>query len=442
MKMKIGEISMTPYTPEVVDAIRQGTHGTDSVYPYGFRLDADAISFQQWIDGFDFHKVTDPENDEDADAHLERVYSARVDKSEVGFLEKYPNLQRIEYTEEKSTVLPDEIAERTGVRFLTFDCTKKYKKLPKALAKMPQLEALEIVNVPALRDISLVSELPNLRHLRIYGCSKVEDFSALAALDKLEELHLESFWWDAIPDVLSALPSLRRLNLGGSVRDDTDLSVLREMPELESLSLQWSELQKTPPEFAGLVGLRKLKFEHCEFESFDSIAALKNLEVLDTYGLQNEAVPAAIGELRSLRFLALKQMENLSDISALRGLEIDRLDLSGNGFEATPPELGELTSLRELKLGGSENLTDVSSIANLKNLDFLDLSFLPMSEYPAALDELTSLRVLNLGSAKFPLDRLAKHPSLDLVYLGFTQLDGEMEGTTYIEDQSSLLFER
>jgi leucine-rich repeat protein SHOC2 len=440
--MKIGEDSLTPYTPEVVDEIRNGTYGDDSGYPYGFRLDADEITFQQWIDGFAFHKVTDPENDEEADAHLDRVYSARVDKSEVGFLEKYPNLQRIEYTEEKSTVLPDEIAERAGVRFLKFEGTKKYKKLPKALPKMTQLEALNIENIASFRDLSLLSELPNLRYLRIYGCSKVEDFSALAALENLEELHLESFWWDAIPDVLSALPNLRHLNLGGSVRDDTDLGVLREMPQLESLMLQWADLQETPPELAELTGLRKLKMEHCEIESFDSIAALKNLEVLDTYGLQNDAVPGAFGELRNLRYLALKAMENLTDVSALRGLELDRLDLSGNGFEATPPELGELTSLRELKLDGSEKLTDVSSIASLKNLDYLDLSFLPMSEYPAAIDELTSLRVLNINSAKFPLDRLAEHPSLEFVYLGYTVLDGEIEGTTYIDEQSSLLFER
>lgn len=439
--MKIGEDSMNFHTPEVVDEIRNGTYSDDSGYAYGFRLDADEITFQQWIDGFDFHKVTDPENDEEADANLDRVYSARVDMSEVGFLEKYPNLQRVEYTEEKSTVLPDEIAERASVRFLHFESTKKFKKLPKALAKMTQLEALDIQNIPALRDLSLLAELPNLRRLRIYDCSKVEDFSALAALENLEELHLNKFWWDAIPDVLSALPNLRRLNLGESVRDNTDLGVLREMQQLESLMLQWADLQETPPELAGLTGLRKLKLEFCEIESFDSIAALKNLEVLDTMRLKNDAVPGAFSELSNLRYLALKMMDNLTDVSALRGLELDRLDLSGNGFEATPPELGELTSLRELSFDGSENLTDVSSIAGLKKLDYLDLSLLPMSEYPAVIDELTSLRVLSIVNAKFPLDRLAKHPSLDLVYLGYTVLDGEIEGTTYIDKHSSLLFE-
>jgi Leucine-rich repeat (LRR) protein len=441
--MRIGDEHLTPYTPELVEKIRTGTDRTEHEYPYGYRLDRDEITFNQWVDGFDFKTVTDPENDEEAEQYADRVFSARVDKSEVQFLEKYPNLTHVEYTEEKSTVLPDEIAERESIRFLKFDCTKKFKKLPRALPEMKQLEALSIVNIAALRDISLLRELPNLRYLQIYGCSKVEDFSSLASLEKLEELQLQSMWWDGVPDVIAELPNLKRLSLDSSVRSEkVDLSVLAELEDLEELAFQFTDLEATPPEFAGLKNLRKLKFEHCNFQNYDSIAALRNLEVLDTYGLEFESVPGSFGELPNLRYLKLSSAPNLSDLTALKSLAIDRLDLSVAGFESVPSEVGALKSLRELKLNQSPNLTDVSGVAGLDQLDYLDLGFLKLDGYPEVVNTLTNLRVLNVNSAKYPLDKLAEHPSLEFVYIGFTHLKDEIPGTRRIEHQSGLIFER
>ncbi|MCA9718050.1 MAG: leucine-rich repeat domain-containing protein [Myxococcales bacterium] len=403
-----------------------------SPYPFGYETALEELTLPMLINSTAITRVSDPAGDHTAHEHAERVYSVRIDKSEAKELRRFPNLRAVEYTEKKSAVLPAEVAALGALRCLELEGVNRFKKLPKALAKLPQLEAFGLTNAHNVREIGLLRELTELRYLSLYNTIKLEDYSPIGALAKLEELRLDALVYSlrTIPRELAELPALRRLSLASTVADITDLSVFEALPQLEVLNLEWRCGAAVPPALAHLRRLTALDLSACEAEDFSVLSSMGALELLAWRHGERAALPAELGALSGLRHLRLQFHKRLRDdadfswLAELRGLET--LAIEHCGLTRLPRELGALERLRELSVNGCSALTDLSAIRELPRLEYLSV------EGTAALDQtvalaraLPSLRFLAYPRGDF--GALADHPTLELVHYGSWVEDADLD---------------
>lgn len=117
----------------------------------------------------------------------------------------------------------------------------KYATLEQ-VATLQNLEVLAILVYPDKTFVP-ISKLRSLRYLSVIHFPNVTDLSPLAVLENLETLSLSSLpSWDASGKVLKVdslepiarLSRLRHLELFGVRPSDKDLSVLLNLPELQS----------------------------------------------------------------------------------------------------------------------------------------------------------------------------------------------------------------
>ncbi|MCP4688660.1 MAG: leucine-rich repeat domain-containing protein [Desulfobacterales bacterium] len=150
--------------------------------------------------------------------------------------------------------------------------------------------------------------------------SKIESLSGIGTLSGLDELRLEHS--EELSDLraLSGLPSLKALNLTGC-KKVTDLSPLKGLKQLQFLGLPptvspagLEEIVRDHPE------LRALEIVECE--KLKDLSPLRGLPRLENLILINEHPIdyASLGELKSLRFLALHKdvFENPEIMEELR----------------------------------------------------------------------------------------------------------------------------
>ena len=163
---------------------------------------------------------------------------------------------------------------------------------------------------------------------------------------------------DGTPVMTNELWSLTTLELGGDVRDLSDLE--------------------------HCTGLTSLTIHDAYGMDFSVIGALTHLETLDLSGCTvSSGGLTAIGQLSSLKSLNLSGC-TLTDVSALGTLtSLESLNLSGNVISDVSG-LSSLTALKSLNLS-SNSLTSIAPLASLNALETLDLSS----------NQITSLSPLN-----------------------------------------------
>jgi internalin A len=167
---------------------------------------------------------------------------------------------------------------------------------------------------------------------------------------RVDEVQIKEFDPAAIKH-LSAFKQLRDLQLGGCDQE-VDLSVLAELPLLESIYL--SELKHVPRlnELAGHRSLKELMIDDCEsFKSYRGIADMPNLEYL--YVTSEAIDDGTLTGLPSLKEVYLKG------------------DLPWKDFQI----LSQFPALEKVRLVGLENLESLAGIESLTSLKELDVAF-------------------------------------------------------------------
>lgn len=169
-----------------------------------------------------------------------------------------------------------------------------------------------------------------------------------------------------------------------------------------------SNMRRLPPGLATLVNLEVFSFACLEQlealpEEIGSLSKLEELIIDNGNGcVMNVSIPRSIGKLQNLRVLRLygaidsdgkRKIKRLPDtIANLRQLEV--LDLGRNGLNALPPQIAALSNLKILRLDYNSLRSVPAFVGNFKNLEELSLNANKnISALPRALSKRKGLSV-------------------------------------------------
>ncbi len=171
----------------------------------------------------------------------------------------------------------------------------------------------------------------------------IRKLKALEQLVIVEHISSTGYLSGSIPSQIGELTNLKKLQLGGSAREPTDIGLTGTLP--------------------------------------GTLGNLVNLEVLTIFltNITGE-IPTTIQNLTKLK----------------------ELDIDGNLSGAVPDQLNSLTQLTTLGLGGNQFSSFPSNLSALTNLSSLNLSGnQSIQPFPSAITSLTKLETLNLSYSDF-----------------------------------------
>jgi Leucine-rich repeat (LRR) protein len=202
--------------------------------------------------------------------------------------------------------------------------------------------------------------------------------------------------------------SIRVLELAGRAPSDEksvvpipdDLSSIKKLIKLETLTLRGFSSGRLPPEIGRLPSLTTLNFTDGEWASLpDEILDLGSLTTLDLSGNNFTKLPPEIGRLRSLTTLNLRDSDltNLPpEIAELN--KLSTLILESNGFTSLPGVVLKLNCLTDLNLHGNGLRSLPEGIGQLKSLTTLDVSYNRLTHLPGEITDLRGLQLLRLDN--------------------------------------------
>ncbi|BAP31383.1 uncharacterized protein CHSO_2346 [Chryseobacterium sp. StRB126] len=129
-----------------------------------------------------------------------------------------------------------------------------------AISEMRSLKRLRIKSFRA-KDIEFMASLTALEELSLEYVSGFSDLSPLRNLPKLKALHLENLRKVSHFDGLRGIKNLKYLHMSGTLdwkQPIEDFAFLKELPELEILSLMFFTLKASFPAFKSVLRLEKL----------------------------------------------------------------------------------------------------------------------------------------------------------------------------------------
>jgi Leucine-rich repeat (LRR) protein len=385
--------------------------------PYGVRTQTDNLSIAALIaDG------SEPDMDDLSKKHhsgvvcLDRITRATLDR-----LQGLPNLQRIGFTDEKTSVLPREITTLPSLRLLELNLNRKFKKLHKNLGLAGGLEALLLTNLHNLTDISILASLPKLAHIAFYNTIKLEDYTPLQQLPQLRHLELLSLDLELAAPVVGTLTDLTTLDVKSSAYFERTFAVLisliESLPSLTALGLGSADLSlgTLPP----LDHIEQLNLDGVETYPSGLFAQARSLRSLTMQFYESDALPQDLGKLASLEALDLsfaKTLHNDTDFTPLAELvNLQHLDLSQlKVLTRLPDAVGTLSTLRQINLAG-HRLQEISALRGLPELRCANLQ--GVKDEAHLVDVVMSLPALERVEVAHSIDirKLADHPSLKLI---------------------------
>lgn len=218
--------------------------------------------------------------------------------------------------------------------------------------------------------LELLSCFPDTETLRLKADSA--SLGTLAKLSKLSELHLEGDFSDA--ELVSQLPLLKKLSLEQTTLTNRTISSLPR--HLRSLALISAKLDETPT-FGHLDKLLDLTIsEVAEAKSLTFLYDIPQLERFSVYGLHHISDLSPLISLDGLRYMSLRFLNGLSDISALANL-VSLETFIGAGLSKVKylPSFARLINLRRLHLEMFTELRDYSPLTQAPNLQELVIGF-------------------------------------------------------------------
>lgn len=345
-----------------------------------------------------------------------------------------------------------------------------------SLRMFPNLAGIRLDN-NLVSDISVLSELPNLRELwllenpldhpellgsltglvKLGFSARMRDVRFIGSLTELEELRMDGC--RELPIELTGLKKLKVFcSLGGEL---SDVSVLAQIPTLEAVDLSWNLVTDLTP-LADLP-LTELYLQGNPIEDYSPIREIypkllgRNFEYIEMKQPEDPDLvitfPDPVMERKVRGALNIPQ----GDITAANAAKVTRLDIRNEWQPQIPPEtqVRDLTGIEHfislLDLGAEFNsISDVSPLAGLTSLKSLNLSANAITDI-APLAGLTSLEDLSMwgnsigdisplsGMTRLRILRLNGSPIKDLSPLaGLTSLGSLFLGGCGIEDIGAL----
>lgn len=354
-----------------IGSFREVPHEVNPAFPNEFHVDLDLLPIEMLIDGRSIYQYslgsreiyTYSDDIPDIKEYYARVYQARIDKENLGFIRKFPNICKLEYTTKKNASFPQEILDTWNLQVLEFDSCTKFKKVPRNLPKAKNLMALGFTNCRNLEDISLLAELPHLTHLSFDRLAKLQDFTHIGALKNIQQLHLEAMHREELPEILSSLSSLKRLSLASyGLNDQSNWSVLEPLTQLEELDLGCNNITVLPTEIKSLSALRRLSLKHLTIEDVTPLLDLPHLEVIEFTKYQGRQLPIGLEKLTNLKELHFTYAEHLSgeltypDFKHCPQLEIVNFSASNVTKDQVMKHFAQLPHIKKLYVEFYNNL--------------------------------------------------------------------------------------
>ncbi len=265
-----------------------------------------------------------------------------------------------------------------------------------------------------------LAELSSLQHLGLYwtGLSNI-DF-----LYQLPNMTFLSLGEDSVEDIapVSALTQLKSLYLSRCILDDQDMKNIEPLTGLVHFgadSLGWSDGLQSPLEnlsfLRNLTELEDISLEYSDVE-IGSLTPLKNLDNLRALSLEglymSDSNFRTLSKLTGLRELNLKS-NSIDDIESLSKLtNLEELNLTDNNIEDIQA-LSKLVHLKSLSLSGNTNFYDLSPLQNCEQLEELDLRWTAVTDV-SALDELP-LKKIYLEDTTLEYDLRTMFPGADII---------------------------
>ena len=316
-----------------------------------------------------------------------------------------------------------------------------------------ELETLDFSNESDIVYAYDSVDFMNLKKLHYYTGSSRETINSLPLLNINNIYGLGASSFSDIDNNVKALKtykSLKVINLIYLKKGDIikDLSFLSSFPDVESLSLYFTEGEKW--DLAGITSLTKLKtlsikcnkttFEHfnvlsgmpqienLSFEYVDDLKTLdfvKNMPYLKSLSIDSCPVVKLNGlkNCISLTSLTLDRCGDLTDVSALATLKsLKKLSISGIwNYNITFPNLSKLTALSDVDIR-ARDLSIIAGMSSIKRLAIEDVGNESYSFRPLAgmknLEELTLYDydwLIKPDMAQY----LAKLPKLRTINFGY-----------------------
>ncbi len=222
------------------------------------------------------------------------------------------------------------------------------------LRKLTKLTGLDLSYNP-INDITPLTELKNLTGLN-FRATNIENITPLARLTRLNTLNLSEC---PISDItsLKGLTNLTDLRAGSSIHQQTisDITALHGLVNLNHLYL----IGVSSPDIRFISRFKRLRFLYIR-----SVPPVSDISPL-----------TGLTELRSLYLNIAK----ISDVQPLAGLKnLETLSLHTNQINDITP-LAKLTNLRDLSLYHNQ-ISDISPLVELVNLQTLYLSGNPIKD--------------------------------------------------------------
>jgi internalin A len=240
------------------------------------------------------------------------------------------------------------------------------------------LENLEYLSIRSKRNInaSLFANLKNLKELTLggnYRYSTIFDLSSILNLENLESLRIEQYVDVINISLISELINLKSLYINDN--NIIDISPIASLKNLEFLGIigdgiiEGNIINISPID--NLENLESLYFYSGRFSDISSIGKLENLKSLELLQCFNIFDISSIGRLHNLETLRLEGWNQIEDYNPIFNLtSLKRLFIHGD-FSLTYIE--RLQNLEFLEINSRITQNDLNKITKLKQLKELTI---------------------------------------------------------------------
>jgi len=359
-------------------------------------------------------------------SNLKSLNAEQCQIVDISPLQRLTKLESLNLNYNRIEVVPD-LSALTKIKILNFYQNRLLDL--RGLKGMNWLESLLIAKNSTLSKIGPVSGLTNLKSLNAEQC-KIVDISPLQPLANLESLNLNYNPIEKIPNFL-ALKKIKGLGFYGTRLND--LSGIRGMIWLESLSVAGHPTLTDISPVKGLINLKVLNAEKCQIVDITPLEKLAKLESLNLNYNPIEKVPdlSALTKIKGLGFYRTR----LRDLSGIKGMTwLESLSIAGHPTLIDIDPIKNLTNLKTLNIEKCQ-IKDIKPLQRLAKLETLNLTHNRIEVVPD-LSALTKIKALSfyrnqLGDLS-GIEKMTWLESLDI------RLNGALTDITPIKDLVNL----
>ncbi|MDJ1484382.1 T9SS type A sorting domain-containing protein [Cytophagaceae bacterium YF14B1] len=219
--------------------------------------------------------------------------------------------------------------------------------------------------------------------------------------------------------------------LDGNPKNDALPACIEILNELDSLNsfylaaISGMPVRVIPASIGKLTKINFLALGYCLFEHLpEEVGNLTNLEYLSISMNPNiKELPVSVYSLPHLKRLDVSYCTNFTTVSsAISNLKtLEQLYLDKNNISSLPGVIGSLSNLKEIKLDWNQLSTLPESVSDLTNITQLSVEHNIIASLPASLSKLTKLQSLNFAQNKLTDISFSLSSMTDLIDVNFSE---------------------